>query len=204
MADFTHTHTLKVELDSGVNRRVGGALLGSGDKNADIFDLYLYKSQEGAGFEATACTGYFVRPDGATVIIEGEVTDNLASVTLPAACYVYPGTFKLTIKVADSDTEVTAAVIDGRVIETMTDDVADPDDVWSLSAMQADIDSKLDAPAAQGSSGQALLADGQGGAYWGNPSSSQAVGSVIVNNVTYQLRTGTEGAAGYLTLVEES
>lgn len=204
MADFFHTHTLKVELNAGVVRHYGGALLGSGDKNADMYDLYLYKDGEGAGFEATACTGFFIRPDGETVIIEGEVDGNVVSVTLPAACYAYPGSFKLAVKVSDSETEVTAAVIEGRVIETVTDTVADPDDVWSLAGLEAAIQSKLTAPTEAGTSGQALLTDGNGNVYWGSAASAQAVGAVIVDEVTYSLRTGTEGAAGYLTFVEES
>lgn len=204
MADFTHTHTLKAELNAGVNRRAGGVLLGSGDKNADIFDIYMYKSGEGAGFEATGCTGYFIRPDGTMVIIEGDVTENVASVTLSAACYAYAGTFKLTIKVTDGDSDVTAVIIDGRVIETRADRVVDPDDAWSLGTMQADIDSKLPAPQSAGTSGQALLTDGNGGVYWGSAASAQAVGAIIVDGVTYSLRTGTEGAAGYMTFVEET
>ena len=204
MADFFHTHTLKVELNAGVVRHYGGALLGSGDKNADMYDLYLYKDGEGAGFEATSCTGYFIRPDGTSVIIPGEVSENVASVTLLAACYVYPGSFKLSIKVSDGETEVTAVTIEGRIIETSTDAIADPEDIWSLGGLEAEIQSKLTAPTEAGTSGQALLTDGNGNVYWGSAASAQAVGAVIVDEVTYSLRTGTEGAAGYLTFVEES
>jgi len=204
MPDFNHTHTLRVELNAGVTRRVGGALLGSGDKNADTYELYLYKASEGAGFDATACTGYFIRPDGETVIIAGSVQDNIAEVTLPAACYAFAGTFSLAIKLSDADTDVTAVIIDGRVISTTTDTVADPDDVWSLAAIEAAIRAKVNEPSQEGTSGQALLTDGNGNRYWGSAASSGATGSLIVDGQTYSLRTGTEGAEGYITLVEES
>lgn len=210
MLDIIHVHTLRVDLNDGLLQRKGFVLLGQGDEGADEFQIEICKGGFPAASEATSATAYFIRPDGTTVILAGEVNTEagLVSVALTAECYDYEGTYALTVKLGGSDDGAdvvsSAVIIDGRVLRTLTGTVADPGSVWSLESIWAAVNGKLDSPATAGTSGQALLSNGQGGAYWGSPSSSQAVGAVIIDNVTYQLRTGTEGAAGYLTLVEES
>ena len=92
----------------------------------------------------------------------------------------------------------------GRVLITRTNRVADPGSTWNLDDLWAALGDKVDEPASEGTSGQALMTDGNGNRYWGNAPSSGAAGSVIVDGDVYSLRTGSTGAAGYLTFVEES
>ena len=39
MPDFIHTHTLRVDLSTGVEKRYGGVLLGQGEDNADAAEV---------------------------------------------------------------------------------------------------------------------------------------------------------------------
>lgn len=206
MADITHQHTYNVDVDTGSIKQPGGVLIGMGDDAADVFTVALSKS-------GTACsdleggTGYFQRPDGTTVLIEGTVTGNRIIVELPAECYVYAGACKLTVKAQTTvgdGADVTVAIIEGRVLITRTSATSDPGSIWQVDDLWNALNSKVDEPASEGTSGQALLTDGNGNRYWGSAQSASAAGSVIVDGATYSLRTGTAGAAGYLTLVPES
>lgn len=209
MLDIMHVHALRVDLNDGLVQRKGFVLLGQGDEAADEFQIEIYKGGVPAAGEATGATAYFIRPDGTTVILEGEVNTEtgLVTVDLRAECYDYTGTYALTIKLGGTDGSTgvvsSAVIIDGRILETLTSTVADPGSVWSLDSIWAAVNGKISNPATPGTSGQALLTDGEGGVYWGSAPAASAVSQVIVDNVTYTLRTGTEGAAGYITLVEE-
>ena len=200
MPNFVHTHELHVDLHN-VEHRYGGVLLGKGNDSADVFVI---KPEGGTGDNASACTGYFIRPDGTTVIIAGTILNGVGTVTLPAVCYTHTGTFSLAVNYSSSAADATLVIIDGRILTTYTDEVADPDDVWSLDSIISAIQQKVDEPPLEGTSGQALLTDGDGGRYWGTVEQAQAVGKVIVDNTEYTLRTGTTGAAGYITLVPET
>lgn len=207
MSDFVHIHALRADINSGVNKRYAGPLLGKGDDSADVFQVTLIDSSLPAGYDvtgkdATSCTGYFIRPDGTSVIIPGTVTNGAGTVTLTALCYAYAGGYSLAVKFGDSNAEATAVIIDGRILEAYTDTVADPDDVWSLDAIQAAIDGKMDEPASEGTAGQALITDGNGGRSWGNVSAATAT-AVSIDGTAYTVRTGTTGASGYITLVTE-
>lgn len=202
MPDFIHTHTLKVDLSTGVEKRYGGALLGQGDDSADEFVVMLFDGDAPAGSDATGCEGHFIRPDGRTVSMAGTLLSGGGKVVLKPECYAVPGVFKLGIKFASSAAEVTAVTIEGSVIQVYTDEVADQDNVWNLNAINARMSAKVNEPAAEGSAGQALLTDGNGGRSWGNISAATA-SKVKVGSNEYTLRTGSSGAAGYITLVVE-
>ena len=207
MADISHILPVKVDLVSERIKCIGGLVLGYADEAADVFTVALYKNGTAVSDLETA-TGYFIRPDGTTVAIAGLVDGNLISVTLPAECYDYKGGFTLAIKAGstagEDNTTTTVLILEGRVVITRTDATADPGSIFSFDDIWTAIDGKIDEPSSEGTSGQALLTDGSGGRYWGSAASSGATGSLIVDGVTYSLRTGTTGAANYITLVPES
>lgn len=202
MPDFIHTHTLKVDLSAGVEKRYGGVLLGQGDDSADEFVVKLFDGDAPAGSDATGCVGHFVRPDGRTVSMAGSLISGGGKITLKPECYAVPGVFKLGVKFTSSAAEVTAVTIEGSVVQVFTDVVADEDNVWNLAALNARLSGKISEPGTEGSAGQALLTDGNGGRSWGNVSAATA-SKVKVGSADYTLRTGTAGAAGYITLVVE-
>lgn len=206
MADIAHMHIYSIELNDGVIERPGGVLFGLGDDAADAFKLTLKRGGDNVS-DLESATGYFIRPDGTTVIIPGTVNGNQLTLVLPEECYEYTGEVKLTVKAETTvgdGADVTVLIVRGRVLITRTNRVADPGSTWNLDDLWAALNDKVDEPASEGTSGQALMTDGSGNRYWGDAPSSGATGSVIVDNVTYQLRTGSTGAAGYLTFVPES
>lgn len=202
MPNFVHTHALTVDLAGSVEKRYGGALLGQGDDSADVFTVALQRNGQAAGLDATGCEAHFIRPDGTTVSMSGSVSGGVGTVTLLPQCYAVPGDFTLAIKFTGSGAEATAVIIDGSVVQTYTDSVADLGGVWNLSAIQALIDAKLDAPASEGQSGQALITDGHGGRSWGSVQAASA-NAIKIGDTVYTVRTGSTGASGFITLVLE-
>lgn len=207
MADISHVHTYKIDVNEGLQQNAGCVLIGLGDKAADVFKITLVKGGTACA-DVESAIGYFVRPDGTTVDIEGDIVSNVITLTLDDSCYAHAGNFKFTVTAQSTsgsdDVSVSAVIIEGRVLITRTTTQADPSNIFDINDLWAAINEKVDEPASEGTSGQALLTDGNGGRYWGSAASSGATGSVIVDGDTYSLRTGSTGAAGYLTFVEES
>lgn len=80
--------------------------------------------------------GYVIRADGATVVVEGTLSENKASITLPTSCYVVVGEISIVIKVGT--TTVGACV--GYVYRSTTDTIVDPGSVVpSLAELLAKI-----------------------------------------------------------------
>ena len=69
--------------------------------------------------------GYVIRADGATVVVEGTLSENKASITLPTSCYAVVGQISIVIKVGT--TTVGACV--GYVYRSTTDTIVDPGSV---------------------------------------------------------------------------
>lgn len=69
--------------------------------------------------------GYIIRDDDMTVVVQGALDGNKASIILPDVAYAVPGSLSIVIKVAG--TTVGACV--GRVYKSQTDTIADPDDI---------------------------------------------------------------------------
>ena len=205
MADLIHALTVPVELNDGI-RRLHGFPIGLADKAADTFAAQI--TQAGSSFSLTGADikGYLVRADGQTVYLTGSASGNTASVTLSAACYAVPGPYVLALKVETSDDNLgTVLMVDGSVLATQTGAVADYGDEYpSLEALLAALDEKISEPSSEGTSGQVLATDGEGGRYWTNSAASGATSQVIVGNTTYTLREGTSGAANYITIETES
>lgn len=125
-----------------------------GDNNAYTITALLCDSRnpEAELMDGTV-GGELVRPDGVTVALEGEKGDavrqvNLAagglcnatpcSVTLPQACFAYPGRVTLTIKLTDGTTITQALSMSAVVVRTSTDVVVDPGDVVpDIGSLQA-------------------------------------------------------------------
>ena len=207
MADIQHIHSFKADVLDGLIHWPGGIVIGLGDAAADVFRVTLTKGSTACA-DIESAIAYFVRPDGTTVDLEGTVNTNTISITLPEDCYEYAGHWTLTIcagsTAGEDAVDVSLIQIEGRVLITRTARQADPGSIWNIDDLWTALDGKIPEPSSDGTSGQALLTDGNGGRYWGSAASSGATGSVIVDGNIYSLRTGTEGAAGYLTFVPES
>lgn len=205
MPNLVHTLTVPVELNNGL-KRIHGFPVGLADVAADAFAAYL--TQGGSAYTpggGAVVRGYFVRPDGQTVYLTGSASGSTVSVTLSAACYALTGPYTLSIKVEESSENLgTVLIVDGTVVQTQTVEVADYGDEYpSLQALLAMLDGKVNEPDAEGTAGQVLATDGQGGRSWVNGAAVSAVSQLIIDGTTYTLCEGTSGAAGYITIETE-
>lgn len=67
-----------------------------------------------------------IRADGETVVQTGEISGNVASVTMPAAAYAVPGAIAVFVKHTESGVTSTIAAVTGYVYKSTTDTIVDP------------------------------------------------------------------------------
>ncbi len=93
----------------------------------------------------------FVRPDGGDVVIAGVGGPEWSYVDLPEDCYVYPGVFRLLIRVSSASLDVVTSVmyVVGRVEKPTTENIIDPGSVlWTPEQLTAAIAACSEATAA--------------------------------------------------------
>lgn len=116
-----------IELNNGtIFRSFMNMAIGGGDNSANIFGVRMIKNGEPADTTGLACVGYFIRPDGNTLVINGSISGNMAYVTLPAAAFVVEGNYSLVIKVSGTGFTETLRIVDGTVVKTTTETILDP------------------------------------------------------------------------------
>ena len=149
MANPINDSFVDIELTSGtVFRSFRNHILCEGDNEANIFGVRIYK--DGQPFNPTgSCVGYFIRPEQTTVVINGVIQGNVAYVSLPLSCYVYPGNFTLAIKITDGQGFTDGMrIVDGTVVQTYTGEIVDPGgvipDLDELLAVIADAEAQAD------------------------------------------------------------
>lgn len=87
-------------------------------------------------------TGWAIRADGGTVMIDGTLSGNRASVVMPASAYVVPGPISIVIKVGT----MTVGACTGYVYQSTTDEIIDPGRVIpSLAELLAHINDAIQA-----------------------------------------------------------
>lgn len=116
--------TINVDLNKPLAR--SRAVLSSGDNNANCFGASIYQNGNAIDISGYAVTGYFVNPDGDTLVIAGIAEGNTALVTLPQACYASEGSGTLAIKVSGVKFTGTVRVVDCHTRTVETDNVYDP------------------------------------------------------------------------------
>ena len=116
-----------IELNNGtIFRSFMNMAIGGGDNSANIFGVRMIKDGEPADTTGLACIGYFIRPDGNTLVINGNVSGNKAYITLPAAAFIAEGNYTLAIKVSGTGFAQTLRIVDGTVVKTTTETILDP------------------------------------------------------------------------------
>lgn len=130
MAGKRRESYVDIELNgAGISRSFSQVAIGDGDSQSDLFGIRVFRDGTQEALTGCSAFGYFIRPDGNTVIIQGTVDGNKAYVTLPASCYVYDGTFSLALKVTNGSDSITMRFVDGTIIRTTTDTIIDPGSV---------------------------------------------------------------------------
>ena len=126
---------LKCDLDRMVDVEPLRGNLFSADNQANKILVEILKG--GAAAEVSgAVYGYVIRQDGETVVVTGELSENVASIVLPSSCYAIVGQISIIIKVATT----TVAACTGYVARSTTDTIVDPGHVVpSLAELLAKI-----------------------------------------------------------------
>ena len=130
---------INIELENGtVFRSFNNKVIGTGDAAGNRYGIKLMRKNEPVSMIGAACVGFFIRPDGITLVINGEVTNGIAYVELPAAAYAIEGNFTLAIKVTGTGFAETMQIIDGTVVTTTTGVILDPaSEIPSLEDLMA-------------------------------------------------------------------
>lgn len=120
-----------IDLENGtVHRSYSNKMLGEGDQNGNRYGVRVLRDGQEVSLSGVSVSGFFIRANGTTVTIPpGTVQGSKGWVTLPKACYVTEGNFRLTIKLTKGSVTVTARVIDGTIIDVDKGELVDPGSV---------------------------------------------------------------------------
>lgn len=130
----------KIDVDAEIQMTPLKSLYASGDKNAHIFELSLYRGTEEMDLSGASAQGYFIRADGYTVPITGAISGNVVTLTLSEGCYYVVGNFNLIIKVSIGESRKSVFWGNGYVVRSMTDAIVDEENVIpSLDELLAQI-----------------------------------------------------------------
>lgn len=118
-----------VELTSGsINRSFLIHSIGSADAAANRFGVKVFRNGDPVDLTGVTCLGFFRDARGNNIALSGygQVMSNIAFVTLPQACYNYPGKFTLSIKLVGGGVTGTMRIVDGVVDNTNTGSAVAP------------------------------------------------------------------------------
>lgn len=130
----------KIDVDADIQMTPLKSLYASGDKDAHVFELSLYRGAEEIALSGASAQGYFIRADGYTVPIMGAISGNVVTLTLSEGCYYAVGNFNLIIKVSIGESRKSVFWGNGYVVRSMTDAIVDEENVIpSLDELLAQI-----------------------------------------------------------------
>lgn len=130
----------KIDVDADIQMTPLKSLYASGDKDAHVFELSLYRGGQEIALSGASAQGYFIRADGYTVPITGAISGNVVTLTLSEVCYYIVGNFNLIIKVSTAESRKSVFWGNGYVVRSMTDAIVDVENVIpSLDELLAQI-----------------------------------------------------------------
>ena len=118
---ITQTYKYAADLEQGACVATLRQPLATLDANAHTFAVTVTQGGAPADLSGTACEGWFIRADGVTIPIDGEISGNTAAVTLLPACYEVAGRFLLAVKLTQGEQIHTILRADGSVTVSRTD-----------------------------------------------------------------------------------
>ena len=179
---------VKTDLSDGVQKHRLGRLFAASDKLAHTINVTVLQDGAAADLSGQSAIGYFIRQDEATVTINGTISGNVVTVTLPASCYAKPGYFSLIIK-ATGDVSTAIFWADGTITRTTTDIVVDPENIIpSLEELLAQIEAMRAGTAAANTA----AADANSAASAANTAATSAASaSTAIQDLTVAAQTAT-------------
>lgn len=137
MSDTSRIDIVTIDLAKPLQREKYGTLLATGDEHANRFGANIVRNGEAVDLTGCTVSGSFVRPDGATVTLDGTVEGSVACVDLDAFCYVSDGAFTLAVKIIKEGYTHTVRIVDGYIRRTDTGSyVATDEMIVSLDSMK--------------------------------------------------------------------
>lgn len=130
-----------VNLNKGLVLTPIPAIFATEDDAAHTFIVSAVKDGEPQSLTGADVRGFFIRPDSATVPINGTVDDEgNATVTLTARCYAIAGRFQLAIRIVQGDVKSVIFCGDGSLRKVSTDAFIDEEGIIpSLDELLAQI-----------------------------------------------------------------
>ena len=117
---------LKSDLKKPVRVAQLSGNLFSEDADGNLIGVEVFDNGSPASFSNTSSVhGYIIRADGYTVVTNGTLSGNKASIVLPASAYAIVGQVSIVIKVDD----MTVGACVSYVYKTTTDVIVDPGSV---------------------------------------------------------------------------
>lgn len=137
MNDTSRIDIVTIDLAKPLQREKYGTLLATGDEYANRFGANIVRNGEDVDVTEYTVSGSFIRPDGATVTVDGIAEGSMVCVELPSSCYISDGAFSLALKIRREGFAHTVRMIDGYIRRTGTDAVAATDEtIISLDQMK--------------------------------------------------------------------
>ena len=126
---------LKTDLKKPVTVQKLSGNLFSADNEGNLIGVEVFDNGEAATLSGNV-NGYVIRPDGETVLVDGTLSGNKASIVLPSSAYAVVGQESIVIKVGS----VTVGACVAYVYKSTTDVIVDPSHVVpSLAELLAKI-----------------------------------------------------------------
>lgn len=132
----------RVDMAEPVKKTYLDTLFATQDNEAHRFDISLCRDKTALEMPSgAAVSAYFIRySDNATIILNGDMSGNVASVTLKKSCYNKSGQFALIIKVTAGGVISTVFYGEGTIFASSTDTILDEENmIPSLSDLLAQI-----------------------------------------------------------------
>lgn len=124
------------------------ALMYVGDKNAHTWNVTILDNGVPSKISG-GVTGYFIRHDGTTVYVHGNLEGNVASVTLDDDCYAFEGDLRAMMRIASGESIITISALLFQVRHGITDQIIDPGDtIPTLDELLAQIENVRSAASA--------------------------------------------------------
>lgn len=191
----------RIDVDAEIQMTPLKSLYASGDKNAHIFELSLYRGAEEMDLSGASAQGYFIRADGYTVPITGAISGNVVTLTITEGCYYVVGNFNLIIKVSTAESRKSVFWGNGYVVRSMTDAIVDEENVIpSLDELLAQISA---AESAAKAANQAALAANSAATSAAQAASAADTNASAANSAANAATSAASAASAAATKIDE-
>lgn len=191
----------RIDVDAEIQMTPLKSLYASGDKDAHVFELSLYRGEQEMDLSGASAQGYFIRADGYTVPITGTISGNVVTLTLSEGCYYVVGNFNLIIKVSIAESRKSVFWGNGYVVRSMTDAIVDEENVIpSLDELLAQISA---AESAAKAANQAALAANSAATSAAQAASAADTNASAANSAANAATSAASAASAAATKIDD-